>query len=83
MYPRNYGGKTTSPTPVGDPERMVETIGEALEDPTPPERSRERARQFSMAAGTRPTSSRSPRSDGQRSVTGKAAAAVPRFGTRK
>lgn len=38
-------------TPVGDPERMAETIGDALADPPSPERSRERARQFSMAAG--------------------------------
>ncbi|MFC6755687.1 MULTISPECIES: glycosyltransferase [Haloarcula] len=38
-------------TPVGDPEQMAETLCEALADPTPPERSRERATHFSMAAG--------------------------------
>ncbi|MDS0281592.1 glycosyltransferase [Haloarcula onubensis] len=38
-------------TPVGDPVRMAERIGEALDDPTPPERCRERAQHFSMAAG--------------------------------
>ena len=38
-------------TPVGDAERMAETIYDALDDPTPPERSRERAQHFSMAAG--------------------------------
>ncbi|MBX0285625.1 glycosyltransferase [Haloarcula salinisoli] len=38
-------------TPVGDAEALAETIGDALEDPTPPERSRERAQHFSMAAG--------------------------------
>jgi glycosyltransferase involved in cell wall biosynthesis len=38
-------------TPVGDAERMADAIGDALEDPTPPERGRERAQHFSMAAG--------------------------------
>ena len=38
-------------TEVGDAERMADTICDALDDPTPPERSRERAQHFSMAAG--------------------------------
>ncbi len=38
-------------TPVGDAERMAETISDALDDPTPSERSHERAQHFSMAAG--------------------------------
>jgi glycosyltransferase involved in cell wall biosynthesis len=38
-------------TPVGDAEAMAETIGEALDAPTPSERCRERAQHFSMSAG--------------------------------
>ncbi|WP_262176624.1 glycosyltransferase [Haloarcula laminariae] len=38
-------------TPVGDAERMADSICDALADPTPPERCRERARHFSMTAG--------------------------------
>lgn len=38
-------------TPVGDADQMADTICDALDDPTPPERSRERAQHFSMAAG--------------------------------
>jgi glycosyltransferase involved in cell wall biosynthesis len=38
-------------TPVGDATEMATTIEAALDEPTPPERSRERAQHFSMAAG--------------------------------
>jgi len=38
-------------TPVGDAERMAETIDVTLDDPPAPDRCRERARHFSMAAG--------------------------------
>jgi len=38
-------------TPVGDAERMADAIRDALDDPTPADRSRERAQHFSMAAG--------------------------------
>lgn len=38
-------------TAVGDADQMADTICDALDDPTPPERSRDRAQHFSMAAG--------------------------------
>jgi len=38
-------------TPVGDAAGLADTIGNALDDPRQPERSRERAQHFSMAAG--------------------------------